>query len=188
MGSTMRAAVLAALALTVAANVSGCGDSDKGSTPGGSASETTKGGDLGSDSTGAGKAGKNGPSILGVDPCTLVKPADAADLYQEYKPRKGEVMKAPACIAYDYTLRIESKSFDKLKSSNYLYKNEFEIAGRRAAQAVGGVCKILLEVNSSETLELQVSISNSPPAPKDEAKACGAAKKGLEAAASRLPS
>ncbi|GAA5022157.1 DUF3558 family protein [Streptomyces siamensis] len=182
----MRRVVMTATVLACVLGLAACGDSDKGS--GGPDNGT--GGSSAAQGGGAGK-GRTGTPLAGVDPCTLLKPADVPQLSQDgyTQPTKLSIPGKPTCSGYDFAVEINDGGAE-------VHDLEFHSSQAKALPDIGGHKAVMKQNTSGETTDCSVSLDVTTQeyvrvtvtAGDDPAQTCDIAKKAAEVVAGRLSS
>ncbi|WP_229703070.1 DUF3558 family protein [Streptomyces albiflavescens] len=177
---------MTATILACVLGLAACGDNDKGS--GGPAGGASGSSAAQGDSAGN---GKTGTPLAGVDPCTLLKPADVPQLDQDdlAQPTMQAIPGKPTCSGYDFAVEINDGGAD-------VHDMEFHSSRAKALSDIGGHkavltqtttgsakdCAVSLDVTTQEYVRVTVTAGDNP------AQMCDIAKKAAEVVAGRLSS
>ena len=187
----MRRVVMTATVLACALGLAACGGNDSGNDKGSdkpasraSGSSTAQGGSH--------DGGASGTPLAGVDPCTLLKPADVPQLEQDSsiaQPTTLAIAGKPTCSGYDYAVEIYDGGADARDM-------EFHSSSAQALPDIGGhkavmnqikgnaatSCVVSLDVTAQEFVRVTVMAGDTP------AQTCEIAKKAAGVVAGRLSS
>ncbi|MFF0066533.1 DUF3558 family protein [Streptomyces sp. NPDC005279] len=182
----MRRVVTTATILACVLGLAACDDNDKGSgrpTSGASGSSAAQGESAGD--------GKTGTPLAGVDPCTLLKPADVPQLEQDSvtQPTTQAIPGKPTCSGYDYAVEINDGGTDvhDMEFHSSEAKALSDIVGHKAVmtQTTAGAatdCAVSLDVTTQEFVRVTVTAGDDP------TQTCDIAKKAAGVVAGRLSS
>lgn len=181
----MSRVVMTATILACLLGLAACGGNDKGS-------DRPAGGASGSPAAQGGSArhGRTGTPLAGVDPCTLLKPADVPQLDQDSlsQPTMQAIPGKPTCSGYDFAVEInDGADVHDMEFDGTTTQGLSDIAGHKAVMkqikaGAATTCAVSLDVTAQEFVRVTVMAGDDP------ARRCDIAKKAAGVVAGRLSS
>ncbi|WIX98680.1 DUF3558 family protein [Amycolatopsis mongoliensis] len=178
----MRRVTLVAAILACALGLSACNDEP----PVSGSPKTADGGDTAAPGDGS---GKTGTPLAGVDPCSLLKPADVPELDQDsYVQPTASSGEHPSCGGYDFGVTIidHDQLAHEMDFEGSLAKPTPDISGHHAVTTpmeVGAAksCVVSMDVTADEFVRIAIMHD------KDPSKTCDIAVAAAKVVASRIP-